>query len=138
MFFFSEVLSHLKLCHSSVLLCLGCTTNTLYFWSISSTPRALFSRPSFYNPTSNIWWANQIIKFLLFSVCQPPVTSWLIYSNIRFNCLLQKVFVFVPLMWQPELHTRKKNPVWSYFFYCFTVHFNSLNLTYQLMHFYIQ
>ena len=24
------------------------------------------------------------------------------------------------------------------FFYCFTAHFNSLNLTYQLMHFYIQ
>jgi len=24
------------------------------------------------------------------------------------------------------------------FFYCFIVHFNSLNLTHQLMHFYIQ
>ena len=33
---------------------------------------------------------------------------------------------------------RWKSKQWVRKFHCFTVHFNSLNLTYQLMHFYIQ
>jgi len=40
-------------------------------------------------------------------------------------------------VWEPAT-TGQTNCPYSLFFYCFTVHFNSLNHTYQLMHFYIQ
>ena len=35
------------------------------------------------------------------------------------------------------LMARRESKIAETFFYCFTVHFNSLNLTCQLMHFYI-
>jgi hypothetical protein len=63
-------------------------------------------------------------------------------ETAQFNVQIRLVFALA--VEKPYSHMLPRNrssikiPQYTKEFYCFTVHFNSLNLTYQLMHFYIQ
>jgi len=63
----------------------------------------------------------------------------IVLSVIRILLLTaRRISEAYPAVGHLVLHRPTDNFSRTYEFYCFTVHFNSLNLIYQLMHFYIQ